>query len=184
MHPTKSPSRGSFDIPPSHPSHPHLTPMPMRPSMSAQRPPIAAKQILDLAFRRPRQPLQLQGLVTNFQFLHDFHDGHDNDNLKTFTTFSQQNWSWAVQEQYRYDRDKEELDLRMGGVGNSQPRGMVNRRITTAVLLRCGQKHLHREDRLQEIRSLTRRQRSYIQIPQKGKERKRKGQKPIHKEIK
>ena len=37
----------------------------------------------------------------------------------------------AVYEQYGYNRDEEELDVMMGGVGMSQPRRMVEGRIAT-----------------------------------------------------
>jgi hypothetical protein len=51
----------------------------------------------------------------------------------------------AVHEQYEYNKNEEELD---SNDRKSQPRRIVDRKIATVALSRCGQRHLHGEDYL------------------------------------
>lgn len=71
------------------------------------------------------------------------------------------------------------------GTRKSQPRRIVDRKIATVALSRCGQRHLHGEDYLQKVRSLVRRQKkalhSNLLLPSKnGEEKKGAGRKPMH----
>jgi hypothetical protein len=54
----------------------------------------------------------------------------------------------AVHEQYGYNRNEEELDSNDRKSRKSQPRRIVDRKIATVALSRCGQRHLHGEDYL------------------------------------
>lgn len=96
------------------------------------------------------------------KYLHDFRYIHDTNNLKTFTTFSKQIQRWQFMNNTDITGTRKSLDLRMGGVGKSQLRRMVDRRTATAALSRCGQRYLHGEDYIQEVRSLARRQKKAL----------------------
>jgi hypothetical protein len=78
---------------------------------------------------------------------------------------------------------RKSLDLRMGGVGKSQLRRMVDRRTATAALSRCGQRYLHGEDYIQEVRSLARRRKKALQSspPQKMEKKRKEQQNPTRK---